>query len=417
MIPKRAILVFGTFLLAVLLYVDRICISAAKDGITHDLGLTDKQFGWVLSAFALGYALFQTPSGLLADKFGPRSILTGVVALWSVFTGLTGWMANYVSMLVVRFLFGAGEAGGYPCMARAVYSWVPMKERGLVTGINFSGGRIGGAIALVLIPWMIQSMGWRNMFHVLMGVGVVWAVAWYLWFRNEPANHPTISKEELDYITANRQQSAPGVSKMPVSVMLGSGNMWLAMTQYFCSNFTFFFMLSWLFPYLKKAYSLDAVTAGWYAASTFIAGAIGNIVSGRVIDLIYRSGKWRLSRQLPAMIGFALAAVGVVIGAQMDTVGWAVLWLSVAVFGADMTLAPSWAFCTDIGKKHAGTVSGTMNMAGNIGSFVTTLAFPYLLDWTGSHTTFFYVAAGLNVLAVLLWAAMKPEQPLNDQPA
>lgn len=414
MIPKRALLVSGTFLLAVLLYVDRICISAAKDGITHDLGLTDKQFGWVLSAFAIGYALFQTPGGWLADKFGPRSILTSVVVLWSAFTGLTGWMTGYVSMLVVRFLFGAGEAGGFPCMARAVYSWVPMKERGLVTGINFSGGRIGGALALVLVPWMIQAMGWRNMFHVLMGIGVVWAVAWYAWFRDEPSSHPRISKAELDYIVANRQQSSPGTSRLPLGAMLASGNMWRVMVQYFCSNFTFFFMLSWLFPFLKKTYQLDPVTAGWYSACTFIAGAIGNIVSGRVIDLIYRSGKWRLSRQLPAMAGFALAAVGVILAAQMNTVGWAVLWLSVAVFGADMTLAPSWAFCTDIGRKHAGAVSGTMNMAGNIGSFVTTLAFPYLLDWTGSPVTFFYVAAALNILAVFLWLGLKPEQPLED---
>ena len=113
------------------------------------------------------------------------------------------------------------------------------------------------------------------------------------------------------------------------------------------------------------------------------------------------------------MVGFALAAVGVVIAAQMDTVGRAVFWLSVAVFGADMTLAPSWAFCTDIGRKHSGAVSGTMNMAGNLGSFVTTLAFPYLLDWTGTHVTFFYVAAALNVVAMFLWLAVRPEQPLE----
>jgi ACS family glucarate transporter-like MFS transporter len=414
MIPRRALLVAATFLLAVLLYVDRICISTAKDGITLDLGLTDKQFGWVLSAFALGYALFQTPSGWLADRFGPRRVLTSVVALWSLFTGLTGWVTGYVSMLAVRFLFGAGEAGGFPCMARATYSWVPMKERGQVTGINFSGGRIGGALALVLIPWMIQAMGWRNMFHVLMIVGGVWAVAWYAWFRDEPAQHARISPDELNYILAHRQEGRLE-SRLSARLLLRSGNLWLAMTQYFCSNFTFFFMLSWLFPYLKKTYSLDPVTAGWYSASTFIAGACGNVVSGRVIDLVYRAGKWRLSRQLPAIIGFALAAVGVIIGAQMDTVGLAVFWLSVAVFGADMTLAPSWAFCTDIGRQHSGAVSGTMNMAGNLGSFVTTLAFPYLLDWTGTHVTFFYIAAALNVLAAFLWLAVKPEQPLEEK--
>jgi len=414
MIPSRALLVGATFLLAVLLYVDRICISTAKDGITVDLGLTDKQFGWVLSAFALGYALFQTPSGWLADRFGPRRVLTFVVALWSLFTGLTGWVIGYVSMLVVRFLFGAGEAGGFPCMARAIYSWVPMKERGQVTGINFSGGRIGGALALVLIPWMIQAMGWRNMFHVLMLVGGVWAVAWYAWFRDDPASHPRISPDELNYILTHRQEGRPE-SRLSARMLLRSSNMWLAMAQYFCSNFTFFFMLSWLFPYLKKTYNLDPVTAGWYSASTFIAGACGNVVAGRVIDLIYRSGKWRLSRQLPAIIGFALAAVGVVIGAQMDTVGLAVFWLSVAVFGADMTLAPSWAFCTDIGRQHSGAVSGTMNMAGNLGSFVTTLAFPYLLDWTRTHVTFFYIAAGLNVMAAVLWLGVKPEQPLEEK--
>jgi ACS family glucarate transporter-like MFS transporter len=248
MIPRRALLVGATFLLAVLLYVDRICISTAKDGITRDLGLTDKQFGWVLSAFALGYALFQAPSGWLADTFGPRRILAAVVALWSLFTGFTGWVTGYVSMLAVRFLFGAGEAGGYPSMARAVYSWVPMKERGLVTGINFSGGRLGGALALVLIPWMIQAIGWRNMFHGLMLVGAVWALAWYAWFRDEPANHPGVSHEELDYILQNRQEGQPSSrqketsitqpreSGLGVGALLSSSNMWLAMTQYFCSN-------------------------------------------------------------------------------------------------------------------------------------------------------------------------------------
>ena len=130
--PKRFLLVLATFLLSVLLYIDRVCISVAKDDISADLGFTDAQMGWVFSAFALGYALCQTPSGILADRFGPRRILTGVVVFWSIFTGLTGVAYNYVSMLVVRFLFGAGEAGAFPGIARASFSWIPMKERGIV---------------------------------------------------------------------------------------------------------------------------------------------------------------------------------------------------------------------------------------------------------------------------------------------
>jgi ACS family glucarate transporter-like MFS transporter len=417
MFLERHLLILGTFLLALLLYVDRIAIAAAKDGITGDLGLTDKEFGWVLSAFALGYALFQTPGGWLADRFGPRRVLAAVVVVWSLFTGLTGWMRSYAAMLVVRFLFGAGEAGGFPGMARAVYSWVPMDERGLATGVNFSGGRIGGALALALLPWMIEALGWRGMFHVLMAAGLVWAAAWYAWFRDEPEGHPRIGRKELDHILLRRQPRPARASRLPLGAMLGSANLWLAMAQYFASNFTFFFMLSWLFPYLKETYRLDPVTAGWYSASTFLAGACGNVASGRIMDRIYRAGRWRLSRQLPAMAGFALAAAGVFIAAQTASVGWAVLWLSVAVFGADMTLAPSWAFSTDIGREHAGAACGTMNMAGNLGSFVTTLAFPYLLDWTGSHAAFFHVAALLNVLAALLWLGARPERPLACAPA
>jgi ACS family glucarate transporter-like MFS transporter len=415
MIPRRFCLIFGTFLLAMLLYVDRICIATAKDGITRDLQLDDKQWGWVLSAFALGYALFQTPGGWLADRFGPRRTLTLVVALWSLFTGLSGMVNGLLALVVVRFLFGAGEAGGYPGMARALFSWIPMSERGVATGVNFAGGRLGGALALVMLPWLIQNVGWRMMFVVLMLVGVVWAAAWWGWFRDEPSNHPLIQPEELQLILAQRQQNAAGAAKLSAGVMFASSNLWLAMIQYFCSNFTFFFTLSWLFPHLKKTYQLDPVTAGWYSAATLVAGAAGNVVSGRVIDLIYRSGRWRRSRQAPAMVGFALAALGLVIGAQMQTPGGAVFWLSVAVFGADMTLAPSWAFCTDIGRQHAGAVSGTMNMAGNLGSFVTTLAFPYLLAWTGSHSAFFYLAAGLNVVAIFLWLLMRPEQPLASR--
>jgi ACS family glucarate transporter-like MFS transporter len=190
--------------------------------------------------------------------------------------------------------------------------------------------------------------------------------------------------------------------------------LWLLMLQYFCSNFTFFFCLSWLFPYLKKTYQLDAVTAGWYASAPFVAGAFGNIGAGWLVDSIYSRGHWQSSRQIPAMIGFALAAGGLVASVFMDTPRGSVGWLSVAVFGADMTLSPSWATCVDIGRAHAGAVSGTMNMAGNLGSFFTALAFPYLLLWTGSHVTFFYVAAGLNVIAIGLWLLMKPDRSLEE---
>jgi ACS family glucarate transporter-like MFS transporter len=413
MIPKRFLLVFGTFLLALLLYVDRVCISTAQGPISRDLGLSDRQFGWILSAFALGYAFFQTPTGALSDRYGPRWVLTAIVTLWSLFTGLTAITWNFASMLVIRFLFGAGEAGAFPGMARAIFAWLPMRERGVATGVNFAGGRLGAAFALPAVAAMIEWLGWKRSFGVLMLIGFVWAAVWCWWFRDDPATDRRLSAEERDYILSHRQPTAVTGGKLPFSIMLRSGNLWLAMVQYFCSNFTFFFCLSWLFPYLKKTYQLGAVEAGWYASAPFVAGALGNIAAGILVDRVFRRGHWKLSRQVPAMIGFALAVAGLIASLQMNTAGGAVLCLSVAIFGADMTLAPSWAFCTDIGRSDAGAVSGTMNMAGNLGSFVTSLAFPYLLAWTGTPALFFYAAAGLNLLAIVLWAFIRPDQPLE----
>jgi ACS family glucarate transporter-like MFS transporter len=185
------------------------------------------------------------------------------------------------------------------------------------------------------------------------------------------------------------------------------------MGQYFCSNFTFFFCLSWFFPYLKTRYSLGMVEAGLYAAAPPLAGAFGNWTAGALIDWIYRRGGWTASRRVPAIIGFTLAALGLLLSVGTQTPLGAMLCLSLAVFGADMTIAPSWTVCIDIGRRHAGTVSGTMNMAGNLGSFVTALAFPYLLKWTGSHTTFFYVGAALSAGAVFAWFFTRPERKLE----
>lgn len=411
MIPRRALVVVATFLLAFLLYVDRVCISTAKVPIVAELGLTDAQFGWILSSFAFGYALLQAPSGALADRYGARTILASVVTFWSIFTGLTAAAWNFTSMMVVRFLFGAGEAGAFPGMARAVFSWIPVRERGLVKGINFSASRLGAAVTMPALPWLIAAIGWKASFVVLMVVGFVWAVAWWAWFRDEPADQPGLPAAERDYILANRQEpgaAAAPASPLSIGTLLGSGNLWLIMTQYFASNFTFFFCLSWLFPYVQKTYNLSYTQAGFYAMIPLLGGAAGNIFSGWLVDVLFRAGRPIASRRVPAVAGFALAAIGLVLSVHQASVGGAVLWLTLAIFGADMTLSPSWSTCIDIGGRNAGQVSGTMNMAGNLGSALVALAFPYLLQWTGGPQTFFYVGAALSGLAIVCWCFIHP---------
>ena len=412
--PVRYRLIGLTFALSMLLYVDRVAISTARGPITSELGLSDTQFGWVLSAFALGYALFQTPGGLFVDRFGARVTLASVVSLWSVFTALTGLARGYVVLLVYRFLFGAGEAGAYPTCARAFYNWLPVEERGLAQGINFSGARLGAAFALPAVAWLVGAAGWRVSFYLLGSVGFIYAAAWWWWFRDLPEDHSSVSAAERAFIVERRAAVSKEAAASPLqfSTIARSADVWIAMGQYFASNFTFFFCLTWLFPYLQRTYGLQATQAGLLSSAPLIGGALGNWVGGTMVDVLYRHGRWRLSRQLPAVLGFLLAAAGLLGSLVADQMYAKVLLLAIAVFGADMTLPPSWAFCIDIGRNHAGTVSGMMNMAGNVGSFVTSLAFPYLLIWTGSPSPFFVIGATLNAGAALLWMRARPDRPI-----
>jgi MFS transporter, ACS family, glucarate transporter len=413
--PVRFKLIAATFSLSMLLYIDRAAISTARIPISSAFALSDERFGWILSVFALGYALFQAPAGTLADKFGPRIVLAGIVALWSVFTGATGLAWSFAAILVCRFLFGAAEAGAYPTCARAFYAWLPIGELGLAQGINLAGSRLGAAFALPVVAWFVSVEGWRRAFLALGLVGLVWAFGWYLWFRNTPEEHPSVSATELRVITERRTQTtqitAPNVS---IGVLARSLNMWLVMGQYFASNFTFFFCLTWLFPYLQRTYHMEALRTGLLAGLPLVGGALGNLVGGTAMDAIYRAGRRRQSRQYPAIIGFVLAAAGILASLAFHSPLAKVSCLTVAVFGSDMTLPSSWAFCIDIGRASAGTVAGTMNMAGNVGSFVTSLAFPYLLAFTGSTTPFFISGAVLNLGAAFLWTRTRPEQSVRQ---
>ncbi len=412
-LPIRFLLVFSTFLLTVLLYIDRACISAAKDQISSDLGFGLTDFGWVMAVFTLGYALFQVPAGKLADKYGPRGVISGIVLIWSGLTALTGAAWSFISMLIIRFFFGAGEAGAFPALSKVVYNWFPVKERGVVQGINFSGSRIGAAFALPLVAWMITEVGWRHSFLIFGGFGILYGVLWFFLFKNTPEESKTLSSSEKEYILKNRQQKEIKPLTVPFSRIIKSRNVWLTMIQYICSNFTFYFTLTWMFPFIKQRFMLSPIEAGFYSSVPLIAGAIGNWFGGVLVDFIYRTKGIKLSRQVPAIVGFSLAAFGMVMVTLSDSSTMAVVFLSVAVFGADMTLSPSWVFCIDIGKENAGAVSGTMNMAGNLGAFVTIIAYPYLIEWTGSNVPFFYIAASLSVVAIIMWTMMNPKQEVS----
>lgn len=420
--PKRFLLIFGAFVVSVLMWVDRACISAAKGDIAADLGFSDRQMGWVMSAFSLGYALFQVPGGKLADRYGPRIVMSVVCSVWSIFTALTGVVRSLFPMITLRFLFGVGEAGGYPTIARAFTSWLPMNERGIANSVSFSGGRLGAALAMPGVVWLINTLGgWQQTFWFFGATGILFAVAWYVLFRNTPETHSAVSAAERDYIVENRRPAGAGDAGTEPALgfghMLRSRNMLMLMVQYVAHNFTFFFTVTWFFPYLKDSFELTNSQTGWYAAMPLLCGVAGNWLSGFTVDRLYSAGKWQLSRRLPAAVGFVLAAIGMSLCVNMDTPATAVACMCVAIFGSDMILSPSWSTCMDIGGESAGAVSGAMNMVGNLGAFTTALAFPYLHDFLGSHEPFFYLAAGLNVIAVFIWFRIRPDQPMHAEVA
>jgi ACS family glucarate transporter-like MFS transporter len=386
--------VAALFVLSMITYIDRACISTAKDPIARDLGFSDAQMGLVFSAFALGYALAQIPSGWLADRYGPRLALAAVVAGWSALTALTGAAWSLTSMVVIRFLFGVGEAGAFPGSARAFVNWLPVGERGMANGVLFSGSRIGAALAFPLLVAMVERWGWRGSFVVLGALGVGWAGLWLWWFRDHPEPRLPVAPAAAGQAIGLRE-----VFRTTAFVP--------AMVQYFAGNFTFFICLSWMHPYLKRQYGLtDAETAG-YAMAPLLVGAVSQWTAGWVVDRLYAS-RWRAwSRRLPAMAGFAMAAGGVLAVSGMETPLGAALAFTAATFGADLTISPSWSYCADVAGKSAGSVSAAMNMVGNLGAFLSANAFPWLLGLTGSARAYFVVAAVLNVIAVVCWVGMK----------
>src|SRR6185312_5973097 len=312
MLAYRHRLIVVTFALAWLLYIDRIAISTAKGPLTAAFGLTDTQFGWALSAFTLGYALSQIPAGVIVDRYGPRLVLAAIVAIWSFFTGLTGLAMGFISLLVIRTLFGMAEAGAWPACARAFYSWLPPGERGFAKGLNMSGTRLGAAFALPAVAWLIKALGWQVSFWALAAASLVWAAGWYLWFRDTPEEHKGFSQEERNFLAENRGGSNTVQKPLPPGKLFRLPNIWLMMGQYFASNFTLFFCLSWLFPMMQKTYHLDPVVAGWYSAIPLLCGALGAWSGGVVGDALYRRGFGVKARKYPAMFGFALSAIGVV---------------------------------------------------------------------------------------------------------
>ncbi len=422
---QRYILLSILFFHSVNTYMDRACIASAADYIIEELKISTEMWGLILGIFAIGYALFQIPSGWIADRFGPRKALTIVVSVWSCFTALTGAARNAIQMLVLRFLFGVGEAGAFPGATQAFFRWLPVKERGIAHGINFSGSRLGAAFSLFLMPWLIIQIGWRWTFVFNGVIGIIWATVWLIWFRDNPKDNRKVNQAELEYIERGRASDFTTGIKASFAEVFTSLNMSLAMLQYFASNVTFFISLSWLPKYIKNQWP-DDPHAIYYSAIPLVFAAFANWIAGSMVTGLFKKGYHVNSRRITAITGFSLGAIGLILATQTKNLTflttdkaqllWFVFCFGLATFGVDMTLSPSWAFCNDIGGINSGAVSGSMNMVGNIGAALSAIVFPLLLNKeTGSANNFFMLAAGLNFIAVVTWCFMNPNRKRDKE--
>jgi len=332
-----------------------------------------------------------------------------VVTAWSALTAATGMVHTYLVMLVTRFTFGMAEAGAFPGATRAIVNWLEPGKRGLANGVMFSGSRIGGAFAFPVITWLIAATDWRRSFFILGTAGLAWAVAWIILFRDYPRDPKAADAGKPTAFAAAKVKFSWDVFR--------SWPLFLAMVQYFASNFTFYLCLTWMFVYLLETYHLSPEQASGYAAMPLLFGAASQWVTGWFVDSLSRSRFRGWSRRLPAIVGFALSGGGMLALAWADTANYAVACFTVATFGADMTISPSWSFCGDIGGTHAASVSASMNMIGNLGSFASAGIFPVLLALTGSGSAYFAVAAAMNFAAIGCWIGMRSLPPLPRIPA
>ena len=421
---KRWYVLFLISLMYLITYLDRVNISTAAPFISKEFNLDKIAMGVIFSAFVWSYALFQIPGGWLGDRFGPRKVLTGIVAYWSIMTAFTAAAGGALSFSVIRFLFGIGEAGAFPVATRSMQLWYPRQERGLVQGVSHSASRLGAAIAPPFVVAIIATLGWRWVFYICGAIGIVWAVLWYLTYRDSPEEQRSVTDAELAYIRGvdedgNIKPPQVGhVATMPWATLIRSPNMWAIMCAYFTYVYCLWIFLSWLPSYLVEYRHFTLLKVGIFASLPLWAGVIGDTVGGMVTDwLVVKTGRARLAHRLVAVVGMLGCTCFIVPAALTDDAYTAVYCLSAAMFFLECTVGPSWAVPMHVGGKYSGTVSGVMNMAGNIGGALSPTVFGILVQF-GSWQAPFIVAAALLVVGAGIWAFwLDPEASVLEQPS
>jgi MFS family permease len=426
--------------LSMITYLDRVCFGTVAPHIQREFGLSDLQKGMLFSAFALAYAVFEVPSGWLGDVFGPRRTLIRIVLWWSFFTALTGsifpsaaWPAfAFVAMLSVRFLFGMGEAGAYPNIARAFHNWFPFHERGFAQGTVWMAGRFAGGITPLIVLALLfqgadsQVVHWRYCFWIFGSVGVVWCVLFWWWFRDRPEQKAGVNEAELQLIRADQGPPQVAEALVPWSRLLSNVNLWTLCLMYFCGSYGWYFNITYLPGYLERQYgvtqgdkwSLDFWRFSFMAGAPLLFGSLACLLGGLLTDFfIRRTGNRKWGRRLFGVVGHGLCALCYFAALFAQNVWVFVFAIALAAFWNDITMGSAWASCLDIGRRYSGIVSGCMNTVGNLGGAVAGYVTGWILEANagdralGWHINFL-TFTGVYVVAALLWLRFDSTKPV-----
>ena len=414
----RWVLIAWLFVLSALGYLNRVNMSVAGTSIMQEFHLSQIQLGWVFSVFTLGYALFQAPTGRLADRFGPRRILALATIWWAVFMGLTamapsGIAASLIILLALRFGLGMGVASIYPSANRLVAGWIPSAERGLASGWIFAGVGVGAGIAPPLITYLLLHGGWRWSFWVCAALGLAAGLVWYLVARDHPEQHPWMTPQEAEHIRTGLPQHPAGASTkgLPWGTILGSKEVLLVSLSYFSFSYSANIFFTWFFPYLKTVRHLDLQASAFFGMLPFLAMAICSPLGGWISDILTKHYGKRTGRCGIAVACIGLSALFIALGTMVADARLASIVLAAGAGALYLSQSSFWSVTADIAGPSAGTVSGVMNMLGQFGGVVAPSLTPWLAREFGWPAAFL-VAAGLGVMSSLVWLAVNPERTL-----
>jgi MFS family permease len=408
-----------------ILYLDRSCINQAAPIIKRELGLSESQKGYIFFAFTLAYAIFEIPAGRWGDRYGSRRILTRIVIWWSFFTALTGAASGFAALLVIRFLFGAGEAGALPNSARVLRAWFPDSSRARAQGVVTTAMLLGGAASYTASQWLIDWVGWRWSFCIFALLGIVWALVFYAWFTDSPAGHGQTNEAERRLIAAGAHREKHEVhGPIPWDRVMGCANIWLLSGTIITSSALSELLNSWYPTYLQEARGASQDLSGRVTSLVLFPGALAAFFGGWLSDyLVQTTGSRRWGRTAQAVAGGGLAACGIIASIWTDSTTVASAFIALVAFGVQLQLPSWWACATQVSGRHLGALFGLMNMMGGIGRSLPQLFVGSFADWRKSlgyrgrdqWDPAFYLFVAIAMLGMILWALINPEKTVDDE--